>query len=176
MLALGAGCAILDPAPTASPPRADFQVLVDIGIFDGPPEPVPPYHIVGLTDDTLLVVVDKREFQSFREIRWNGDEWMVLAGMDANLIPPGEAGPYLLTAMVGTDTGFSTDAIVLLARVPNGPVARVELEVDGAVEDVTVSQRPIFARVYPAGTEFGSDFAAFDSGTHELDQGRVHQK
>jgi hypothetical protein len=176
VLALGAGCAILDPAPTASPPRADFQVLVDIRIFDGPPEPVPPYHILDLTDDSLLVVVDQRDFQSFREVRWNGAEWEVLAGMDANLIPPGDAGPHLRTVMIGTDSGFSMDVSVLLARVPNGPIGRVELEVDGAVEDVTISQRPIFARVYPAGTEFGSEFTAFDSGAHELDRGRVHHQ
>ena len=176
VLALGTGCAIVNPVPGASMPAPNFQVLVDIGIFDGPPDPVPPHHFIDLGEGRLLVVVDRQAFQSLREVRWSGTEWEVVAGTDANLIPPGEDGPYLRTVTLGTDTGFSLDAIVLVARVPNGPIGRVELEIDGAVEDVPISQRPIFARVYPAGTEFGSEFTAFDAGTHELDRGRVHQE
>src|SRR5690606_34757253 len=175
VLVLGAGCAAMNPVPTASAPRVDFQLLVDIGIFGGPPDPIPPYHVVGLTDDSLLLVVDRGASQSFREVRWTGAEWEVLAGMDASLIPPGENGPHLRTLTLETDAGFSTDASVLVARVPNGPIGRVELEVDGAIQDVAIHQRPIFARVYPAGTEFGSEFTAFDAGTHELDRGPVHR-
>jgi hypothetical protein len=172
VLVLGAGCGVVNPVPTTSAPRADFQLLVDIGIFGGPPEPVPPYHVVSL-GESLLVVVDRGAFQSFREVRWTGTAWEALAGMDANLIPPGERGPYLRTVTIEAAAGFSRDAIVLVARVPNGPIQRVELEIDGAIQDVAIDQRPIFARVYPAGTEFGSEFTAFDAGTHELDRGRV---
>ena len=174
VLALGAGCAVVNPVPTASAPRPDFRLLVDIGIFGGPPEPIPPYHVVDLNDDSLLVAVDLGASQSLREVRWNGAEWEVLAGTDAELIPPGEDGPYLRTLTIGTGDGFSIDASVLLARVPNGPIQRIELSVNGAIDDVSVDQRPIFARVYPAGTEFGSEFTGFDLGTHELDRGEVH--
>ena len=175
VLLFGAGCGVVNPVPTASAPNANFQLLVDIGIFDGPPEPVPPYHVVELTDDSLLVVIDQEASQSFREVRWTGTAWEVLAAMDANLIPPGEPGPYLRTMTIEPDAGFSRDASVLVARVPNGPIGRVELEIDGAIQDVAIDQRPIFARVYSAGTEFGSEFTAFDAGTHELDRGPVHR-
>lgn len=173
-LALGAGCAVVDPVPTASAPRPDFRLLVDIGIFAGPPELPPPYHIVDLTDDTLLVVVDRGAAQSLREVRWNGARWEVVAGMDAGLIPPGQEGPYLRTLALPTDAGFSTEGLVLLGRVPNGPIARIEIEVDGATDDMLIDQRPVFARVFPAGTELGPAFIAFDLGTHELDRGDVH--
>jgi hypothetical protein len=147
---------------------------VDIGIFGGPPELPPPYHIVDLSEDTLLVAVDRGPSQSLREVRWNGTAWEVLAGMDAELIPPGEDGPYLRTLTIGTDDGFSTDASLLVARVPDGPIQRIELSVNGAIDNVSISQRPIFARVYPAGTEFGPVFTGFDVGTHELDRGEVN--
>lgn len=174
VLALGAGCAVVNPVPTASAPRPDFRLLVDIGIFGGPPEPIPPYHIIALNDDTLLVAVDRGASQRLREVRWNGAAWEVLAGADGELIPPGEDGPYLRTLAISTDDGFSTDASVLLARVPDGPIQRIELLVNGAIDDVSIDQRPIFARVYPAGTEFGSEFTGFDLGTHELYRGEVH--
>lgn len=172
LVALSAGCAVVAPAPT--PPQPDFRVLVDIGIFGGPPELPPPYHIVGLGDDTLLVVTDRGASQSLREVRWNGKRWEVIAGLNARLLPVEEDGPYLRTVTVGTDAGFSTEAVLLLARVPKGPISRVEIEVDGVVEDIPIHQHPVSATVFPSGTEIGDEFTAFDLRTFELDRGVVH--
>lgn len=172
---LVSGCTSLEPPTRTSAPRPDFRVLEDIGIFDGPPELPPPYHVVDLGDDSFLAVVDQGALQRIRAVRWNGSRWEAFGGTDAALIPPGEPGPYLRTHAISTEDGFAADAVVLVARVPNGPINRVELEVDGTVEDVQIHQRPVFARVFPAGTIFGETFVAFDGGTHELAQGIVHQ-
>ena len=191
-VALLAGCAVAAPAPatpqpsmtaphpsvTAPPtpaaPRPDFGLLVDIGIFDGPPELPPLHHTVGLSDDTLLLVVDGGETQSLHEVRWNGERWEAMARLDARLLPVEEKGPYLTTVTVGTDDGFSTEAVVLLTRVPNGPISRVEVEIDGALQDIHIEQHPLSATVFPPGTEVGDEFTAFDLGTHRLDRGIVH--
>ena len=107
-------------------------------------------------------------------MRWNGERWEALAELDGRLLPVDEEGPYLRTVTVGTDEGFSTEAVVLLARVPNGPISRVEIEIDGALQDIHIEQHPVSATVFPPGTEVGDEFTAFDLGTHELDRGIVH--
>ena len=165
------GCAGVAPAPTASEP--DFMLLADIGMFEGPPELPPPYHAVDLDDATVLLMVDRGAVQSLREVRWNGVRWEVIAGTDAALLPAAEEGPYLRTFSIGAGSGFSQDATLLLARVPNGPIGRVEVEVDGAVRDIPVNQRP-FVTVFPAGTVIGDEFTALDLQTFVLDRGIVH--
>lgn len=152
-----------------------FQVLVDIGMFGGPPDLPPEYVITGLTDDTLLLMVDRGARQQLREVRWNGVRWEVVGGMDARLIPAGEDGPYLRTLTIGVDDGFTTDAVLLAGRVPNGPVSRFEMEIDGADGEVWVHQRPAFLHVFPAGTEIGTEFTGFDVGTFELETGPIHR-
>jgi hypothetical protein len=170
-----AGCAVVGPPTTPSPPDPHFGVLVDIGIFAGPPELPPSYHIVAFTEESLLVVVDREFSQQLREVRWNGVRWEAVAGIDERLIPAQEKGPYLREVNIGAEDGFSTGATLLVGRVPNGAIARLEFEVDGGVEDLLIPQRPVFVTVYPAGTELGDDFQAFDLGTYHLEDGPIHQ-
>jgi hypothetical protein len=176
ILLLLAGCGAFAPTPTPSPPMMSFQVLVDIGLFGGPPEVPPDYTIVEFTDDTSLLMVDRGAVQHLREVRWNGQRWEVVGGTDARLIPADESGPYLRAVAMGPDDGLSTEAVLLVGRVPNGPINRFELEIDGAIGDIWVNQRPAFLAVLPAGTKLGTRFTAFDAGTHELETGSIHHE
>ena len=169
------GCGAVTTTPTPSPPMMSFHVLVDIGIFGGPPEVPPPYAISEFADDTQLLLVDRGAVQQLREVRWNGTRWESLGGMDARLIPAAEDGPYLATLAVGPDDGLSRDAVLVVARVPNGPINRVELETDGEIADIWLS-KPASLHIFPGGTEIGSSFRAFDAGTRELDTGPIHQQ
>ena len=175
LIVFSAGCAALAPTPIP-PPQPSFELLVDIGIFGGPPALPPPYALVDFGEDSLLLVVDRGRSHGFREVRWNGARWESVAGMDAQLMPADEEGPYLRTLSVGTDQGFSSDATVLLGRVPNGPINRFEIAIDGAVEEVWVHQRPVFVAIFDVGTEIGAEFTAFDAGSFELERGVVHSE
>ena len=168
-------CGVVTPTPTPSPPMLSFEVLVDIGIFGGPPDLPPPYAISALTDDTQLLLVDRGATQHLREVRWNGTQWESVGGIDARLIPANEDGPYVVTMAVGPDQGLSAEAVLVVARVPNGPINRVELELDGETSDVWLNH-PLTLEVLPGGTEVGESFRAFDAGTLELDSGPIHHE
>lgn len=166
-------CGVVATTPTPTPMRPTFEVLVDIGMFGGPPDLPPPYALTGFTEDTLLLV-DRGAVQQLREVCWAGAGWESIGGTDQRLIPAGEDGPYLRAVSVGPDDGFSKEAVLLVGRVPNGPINRFEMEIDGAAGEVWVEHRPAFLHVFPPGTALGADFTAYDIGTFQLDSGPIH--
>jgi hypothetical protein len=171
MLIALSGCGVIGSTPEPEPgpgrPRFSFEVLVDLGIFGGPPAPPPPYSIGELEDGTALVVVDRGNVHQVRRARLAGERWESLGGFDRPLLPGGD-GPLLRRLAVGPDDGFETDALLLIGRIPNGPINQIELSVDGEVRTIGISQKPVVVLVFPAGTELGDTYTTLDAGTHRF--------
>lgn len=173
MLIAASGCGLIGPTPTPTPDREpgslplSFEILVDLGIFGGPPAILPPYSIGELDDGTVLVVVDRGGMHQVRRAQLDGERWESLGGFDRPLLPAGD-GPLLRRLAVGPEDGFETDLLLLIGRIPNGPINQIELSVDGEDRLLQLSQRPVVVFVLPRGTELGDTYVTLDAGTHRF--------
>ena len=168
--AVSAACGIIEQ-PTPSPAfEFPFQPLVDVGLFGGGPPAVPdPWAMAELPDGTSILVVDRGTTQQVRRVEHDGDAWVSLGGFDAPLLPAGDDGPALRRVEVGPEQGFEDEVVLLMGRIPNGPIGQLELTIDGELQILAVGNRPMVVYPFAAGTELGDQFTTLDYGTHRFD-------
>lgn len=163
-----AGCGILAPTPTPEPPPTfASQLLVDLGLFGGFPDIPPAFAMAELEDGTTVLVVDRGAVQQVRRIELDDGRWASLGGFDRPILADGP-GPLLANVAVGPDDGFPDGATLLIARIPNGPINQLELEVDGERQTLWIHDKPLMVVAYPAGTELGHEATTLDAGTSRL--------
>lgn len=162
------GCGVLQPTPSDEPEFA-FQPLVDVGLFGGFPDVPPDWSMAELGDDTSVLVVDRGAAQQVRRVENDGNRWGSLGGFDGELLPAGDDGPVLRRVDVGLDQGFEDGMILLVGRIPNGPINQLELSIDGKATMFQAQHRPLVVYAFSPGTEIGDSYTTMDAGTHRFD-------
>ena len=174
VVAAAAGCgAVEQPTPSRELEFA-FQPLVDIGLFTGPPDIPDPWSITELPDGTSVVVVDRDTMQQVRRVEYDGERWSSLGGFDAPLLPAGDDGPLLRRVTVGPEHGFDAETVLLLGRVPNGPINYLEASVDGELVALQPMNRPLTVFAFAGGTVIDDTVTPLDAGSHRFDVLEVH--
>jgi len=159
------GCGVV--TPTATPPSGGIEIVLALGFT--PPNVPPDLAIENLDDDEALVLMDDERDQELVYLQWDGAEWRVITRQAGQFLTPG-ASTSLIRMQVAEADGFPRDMLLILSRIPPGPINQLELVVDGSPELFRVS-RPSNLLVLEAGAEVEDAYRAFDAGTMLLDEG-----
>lgn len=159
------------PTPTATP-RIGFEMLVDLGVFGGPPALPPHYSTAQLDEETVLILVDRPAGQQLIAARWNGARWQSVGHMGGTFLPAAEQ-LVLRRLEVTSEDGLPSAATLVLGRVPNGPINQLDLTIDGTEQRLQVPDKPAMLLVFPPGTQIGDRYQMVDAGSLILGEGEL---
>lgn len=147
-------------------------MLLELGVLRPPPAIQPDIGVAQTQDDSAIVVIDGGGVQHVISAEWTGERWESRGEIEGAFLPDGEELVFRRVSVSAAD-GFAEDALLLIGRVPNGPINQLDITVGGEVQRFPVGNRPVVVMAFPPGTVIGDRFTTIDARTRVLGAGVV---